>query len=280
MIDKQNTRAILIGVSQFRDPYFIDASPIKNNASDLKKYLMDESILGLADEQILLLNQNRSDGEILDKIEQFLNNTWGDTLIFYFAGHGFKSETGEFFLITNNTNVKRVPKSSISWKEIKKLFETGGYGIQQRFYILDACHSGAATLGGEETLEIAQGSALLAAAKANKKSYFDENQQYTYFTAALFETLNEGVRNLGKPTLSVQALFDKMNAKLQDKNFALEKKVTDRMNEVNFFLNKSFDEVALLLKEGDDFFDKSEYQTAINKYAKALVICNKKKVEN
>ena len=70
MFNTTNTKAILIGVSEFEDAKFVNASPIKNNVTYLYDLFQEDKILGLAQKDILLLNKNETHGQILKKIKK------------------------------------------------------------------------------------------------------------------------------------------------------------------------------------------------------------------
>ncbi|MEA3450393.1 MAG: caspase family protein, partial [Bacteroidota bacterium] len=173
-INSKDTKAILIGVSEFQDKAnFVNAAPIKNNVPKIKELLRDPVILGLPDENILVFTENEKHDEILKGIKTFLSESV-DTIIFYFAGHGYKTKNGDFYMVTNNSYADWIASTAIPWKTIKNMLQQGS-GIQQRFYILDACHSGAATLSADENmLEIPKGSAIIAAASEDEKAYFNK----------------------------------------------------------------------------------------------------------
>lgn len=269
-IDPNKTVAILIGVSEFRDKSFINASPIKNNVTKIKELLQDNEILGLEEKKILVLDKNERHDEILDRIEDFLEQNFVDTVIFYFAGHGYKTDKGDFYLVTNNSNIKHLNISAISWDSIKEILEKGS-GIQQRFYILDTCHSGAATLGeSDETLDIEDGSALLAAAKADRKAYFNENEQYTYFTDAFINILENGIPNYEEPDLAIRPIFQQLDKNLKDRKIEVTIKSAHKIDDVSLFKNKGFDKAELMIKQARSCFELGNYSEAIRNYRDAI----------
>ncbi|MCD4664425.1 MAG: caspase family protein [Bacteroidales bacterium] len=270
-IDPKSTKVILIGVSEFQDKSFINAPPIRNNVAKLNELLQDEKIIGILQKNILILDKNETHSEIYKKIKEFLEQDFTDTVIFYFAGHGYKTDNGKFFFVTNNTIKSFITGTALPWDKIKMLCEEGS-GIQQRFYIIDACHSGAAALGDDdEELELEDGSALIAAAKADSKSYFQATDQYTYFTDALINILESGIQNIEQPELAVKVLYKQLYDNLKNKNFDLTIKTTDKIDNVTLFKNRSFDKVAILLKEGDEYFIKLNFIDAEKCYKDALV---------
>jgi hypothetical protein len=245
LIDPKYTKAVLIGVSEFKDSkHFINAEPIKNNIPALKSLLLNHEIAGLAEENVLEFTENQRHDEILDSIEKFIKEGDIDTIIFYFAGHGFRTIEGEFYLVTNNSKSRRIKSTAILWEDVKRIFESAS-GIQQRFYIIDACHSGAATLGDENNLieDIEKGSALLAAASQNEKAYFDRKEQYTFFTNAIIKTLEEGIDNVEIKGFSITRLFDKIIEQLRRERISIlpQIKITDNIHKVNLFKNINYD---------------------------------------
>ncbi len=275
-MNPKKTKAILIGVSKFQDKSFIDAEPIKNNVQKLAELFKDEDILGLKSSQILVLDKNEKHDEILRKIDEFVSVSYTETVIFYFAGHGYRTTNGNLYLVTNNTNKKFVDTTSISWNNIKTLLEQDGKGIQQRLYILDACHSGAATLGENNFQDIPDGSALIAAADAKAKAYFDEKAKYTYFTEAFIDILENGIDKEEQKGLDFNSIVDNLEHKLRNKNFTITPKTTKGINDAHFFLNKKYDKenairnsINKLIKQADYEADKGRLQEAVKLYIQA-----------
>lgn len=272
MINPDNTKAILIGVSEFQDESFIDALPIKNNVSKLQELFLDKNIIGLSKNDILVLDKNESDADILDSIDKFINKDKRipDTVIFYFAGHGYKDDDGSFYLVTNNSKKNRIKRSSIAWEEIRDKFESGS-GIQQRLYILDACHSGAAELGDkDEVMELEDGSVLLAAAKATSSSFFNASDKYTYFTESLIKILEEGIESIEKSYLHLKPICEELRQKLRSKNFKVTYKSTDKIDNVTFFRNIGFHSFVIHLNQARQYFEQGNYKEAIEKFSLAI----------
>lgn len=271
-IDPKQTKAILIGVSEFQDKSFVNAPPIKNNVEKLADILHDENILGLPEKRILVLNKNENHNEILRAIREFVgdkSDDFADTVIFYFAGHGYKTDNDEFFLVTQNTDKDDIDITSIPWKKIKDILEKGN-GIQQRLYILDACHSGAAALGENDTeTEIAEGSLLIAAAKADEKSYFNSTDPYTHFTNAFINILENGIDKTDAQQIDTNSLFDNLDKILRDKKFEITKKATHKIENVSFFKNVRFDneiekirEIEVEIEKATKLIFEKQYKTA------------------
>ena len=85
-INLQSTKVILIGVSEFQDKSFINANPIKNNVVKLKELLQDGDILGIDKKNIRVFDKSERHDVILNKITEFLDEDFTDTLFFYFDG--------------------------------------------------------------------------------------------------------------------------------------------------------------------------------------------------
>ena len=285
-INPENTGAILIGVSEFQDKSFINAEPIKNNVLKIKELLLNNEIIGLKDENILTFNNNERHDDIIQSIMEFVGNSFIDTIIFYFAGHGYKNDKdGLFYLVTNNTKKDFVEVSSIRWDTIKDMLEKGN-GIQQRFYILDACHAGSAALGeDDDECLINEGSALIAAAKADSKSYFNATDEYTYFSNAFISILENGIEEIEKPGIEIKPLYNLLSENLQSKNFEVTNKTTHKIDSVQFFKNKKYDENAIKkreierqVKEGISCYKKLDFNMAEIIFGRVLSRIEKEKI--
>src|SRR5699024_6671857 len=83
-------------------------------------------------ERLSIESVNNDIKKILDKIES------GDTLIFYFAGHGMVHEN-EAYLLLPDTNPKEIASTALSIKSLNELLKDKDI---TNFRIIDACQSG------------------------------------------------------------------------------------------------------------------------------------------
>ncbi|MEX0345975.1 MAG: caspase domain-containing protein [Rhizobiaceae bacterium] len=138
----------------------------------------------------------------------------GDTVMVFVAGHGVRSDAGQFFLATRTTNMDKLAATGLSWKGLAGRLA----GLNARTFIfLDACHSGSvgdATNDGaaDALLEAAKGSmTVIAASKGRQYSLESPAVGGGYFTTALasiVERRNDpSVDRDGSGTLDLDELY-------------------------------------------------------------------------
>ena len=264
--DPASTLAVLIGMSRYqytqREGGFMPIRPALYNVRDLKRALSDKRIIGLPEENILLLINKRND-EILEALERIVRDERYigiDTLLLYYVGHGLKHrENRQFYLSAYNTNLNFLGETGISFEKIRSILIPSH--IQTRIGIVDCCHSGMASLGSEgpADLEI-KGSFLITSAAANEKPFFDERLQNTYFTKVLLDVLKKGVR-IPRPAVQLDELFGEI---VKDKSIQSTPQcfnLLEPSKAFHFFLNAKFTAV-----EADKYLKEGRFAEALDFY--------------
>lgn len=78
---------------------------------------------------------------ILEKIQETINNSRpGDTILFYFAGHGHKAKDDRTYLLLPDTTLDSLERTGLPLDDISDLLRQAE---RPCFRIFDACHSGA-----------------------------------------------------------------------------------------------------------------------------------------
>lgn len=62
-----------------------------------------------------------------------------DTVLFFFAGHGARTDDGRYFMAVSSTDASRLPETAIDWQKAADLLGTAKGRV---IAVLDACHSG------------------------------------------------------------------------------------------------------------------------------------------
>ncbi|MEO5563559.1 MAG: caspase family protein, partial [Chitinophagaceae bacterium] len=239
-IDTAHTRVILIGSGEFEND-FLPIPPVKGNVEDLYRILVDKRNIGIPPENITVaLNKTNTEVEELLLRVSKLPDT--ETLLIYFSGHGYRSDVDKLHLIARNTRkVEDHILSGIDYDFIKKvILKTSP--AKQKIVILDACHSGIATQGGQDSImEInVTGTYVLASSESDEVSYFDKNKRNTFFTGALLDILRNGIDN-AREMLALNDLYENSKNYLDQKQ---QPRYKDKLNisPADFFVarNPSF----------------------------------------
>ena len=148
-------------------------------------------------------------GEVISKFEQIASGCGhGDTLLFYFSGHGYLLR-GQLFLVWNSTDLSKPVTTAVPVSNLKTILANTRAKV--KLMILDCCHSGAAgektfaksglSTIGEPLIEAAKESAsiILSAcgrsAVAREVPEFESGYLTHYLVEALSNRFDEAVRD-------------------------------------------------------------------------------------
>lgn len=249
-LNPHKTFAILMGSSRFKKG-FSPIPPVKNNLRDLKQLLMDEAILGLQSERIRVIEDETSNDavDLLMEYAHEAKEAKASTLLFYYAGHGYKRTDGKYFLTGTDSDTKLINldgSSGISFDgAIEKVLRQTN--IPQHIIILDACSSGTVALSEGEALPDIdlKGSYTLTSSAHGQDSLFDEALlPHTFFTAELIEALRMGIPN-EKETITLAELHGYLAQRMKAQGYAMSprQRTTNELqaHAYTFCKNKAFD---------------------------------------
>ncbi|WP_099192376.1 caspase family protein [Tepidibacter mesophilus] len=194
--------AIIMSCEEYKDKEYPNISFCHNDA-----FLIEETLVNYCDypqENILLemIGPGYEEGEpeeILEKIKEKLkDSTEGDTILFYYAGHGLV-ENNEAFLILPDTNPEDLEATALPLRNISKVLKENKR-INVR--VFDACHSGMDVRGTTcitsdsfNDLMIEEGWVTLASCSKYERSYPDASKQQGIYTYMLVESIKEFKEN-------------------------------------------------------------------------------------
>lgn len=154
---KGQYRIVLIGVNGYEH-----TSPLTLSVADVQRigrtlgdrggvagsYQFLEMTDGMPDD----LKPTRAN--ILKKLPEFLRASHdGDTILFFYSGHGFQADDGRTFLAPIDCDPARLDTTGVSLATVRELLDR--CRASTKFCVIDACHSGAAKGGpGEVTAAI------------------------------------------------------------------------------------------------------------------------------
>jgi len=202
------SRAVLIGVKDYKD-FGLPALPAATgNINDLATSLADPVLWGLDAEHCTRLHDPAAPADVADALERS-SLAAQDTFIVYFSGHGLIGG-GELFLATRNTSPARFRYTGLPYEWIREIVRS--CPARRRIVILDCCfsnHSSHATAGspsailGQITIE---GAYILAAAPEISVSTGRTTAHHGAFTGGLLEVMQTGLAN-GSPFLTLDDVY-------------------------------------------------------------------------
>jgi hypothetical protein len=139
----ENRYALIVASYQYEDPQLKQLTSPKEDANAFARVLRDDHI-GCFQVKTLL---NRPSQEVSEAIEEFFEDRKrDDLLLFYFSGHGVKSEDGKLYFAQVNTVLKnKLRSTAISSDFLNELMKNSR--SRRQIMILDCCFSGAFAKG-------------------------------------------------------------------------------------------------------------------------------------
>jgi formylglycine-generating enzyme required for sulfatase activity len=245
------TFAILMGSSQFEEESFVPIPPVVNNLRDLQEVLADKAILGLNPNHIRVI-ENQTSTRALRALRQYADEAKASkatTLLFYYAGHGYRRTDNKYFLTATDSHMETINidgTSGVSYEDaIKKILKDTR--IAQHIIIIDACSSGTIAQGDETALPDIdlKGSYTLTSSADRQASFFDEQlRPHTFFTAELLDMLRQGIDS-DRDSLTLAELYAQLQQRMKARQYAMspQQKTTQELqpHTYTFCRNKAFD---------------------------------------
>lgn len=188
------SRAILIGASRFDDLESLPA--VHNNLHDLKAALSDNDTGILPAERIMVVDDPRSPGEMMQDLRRAALQA-DDFLLVYYAGHGVRDQrrNERLYLAVRETEHDGPAGTAVSFEDVRDVIEDSR--ARTRVLILDCCYSGMAvgamSGGAVDAQEIAVGgTAVVTSSPPNKIALAPPGDRHTAFTGELITLLRNG----------------------------------------------------------------------------------------
>ena len=119
----------------------------------------------------------------------------GDTIIFFFAGHGLKGRDGRFYMATSAADPDDIAGTALAWDDLARVLAQANARV---IVFLDACHSGAAGTDFFATNDdaargilrnIPSGLVVFSASKGREVSLENAEVGGGFFTTAVAEVI-------------------------------------------------------------------------------------------
>ncbi|GAA4918932.1 UvrB/UvrC motif-containing protein [Stackebrandtia albiflava] len=205
--------AILLGTAGYTDPGIPDIPGVVNNITDLAARLADPENGGFDPARVHTFPGFgwETVPEILEVAEAAT-----DTLLMYFAGHGFVEPDGELYLGLTGTVAGRARHTAWPYDRLRGIMRDSP--AANKLVVLDCCYAGRAidTLSGDSGLSgqlDVSGSYVLTATSATRLAHAPHGDRNSAFTAALLHLLRQGLDDGGE-FLRVAQLFPHVSAYL------------------------------------------------------------------
>lgn len=189
--------AIIVGINDYEDPGLPDLRYGVQDAKLVHKVLTQApdgfgpgNVILLTDDQPDVLRRPTRSGIIRFLTTWFAEPVAGDTILFYFAGHGAESQ-GQSFLLPSDATLANPGLTGLQLEMVKECLRQ--CKAEKKVLVVDSCHSGAGRDVGvmgattaQTLFEKAKGLVTLASCGQEERSYeWDEKGQgaFSYFLA-------------------------------------------------------------------------------------------------
>ncbi|GAA2845673.1 hypothetical protein Acy02nite_47250 [Actinoplanes cyaneus] len=217
--DIAGSRVVLAGTATYRHGDYPPLPAVRNNLADLKTALTDHRLWGIPVANVRVVSDPQQTSEITEQLRQAAREAT-DTLIFYYAGHGFLSEKIPALYLTGRDSRKHSGSSALEYRYIRE--EVLESRARRKIVILDCCYSGNAhvVMSGDAALQDIKGAYVLTSSRRNEASTAPAEARHTAFTGALLEVLTSGVEYLkDREFLTVDEIFREVRAELARSGF-------------------------------------------------------------
>ncbi len=272
-MDTNTSRALIIGASEFpKDSNLNSSEAVIANLKSFADILANEKIIGLADSQVNILENNQDNTAIKEQLALAAEQS-GSTLIVYYTGH-IVIRKGQLFLGTYNSTLKQIHVNGISLAELMSIL--GESEISQKILIFDAVYSNTASGLPEDTEQIIKNTfnhyeqehsdIFLISSPGNTYNIND----HPNFTNRFVEVLSKGIPE-EKGILSLQDIYDALSTLSEQDNkqgFPIFGK-KGRKSTITFAYNHQFIRFRDLRKQAERLFDEGNYQEVLPLYREA-----------
>jgi proteasome lid subunit RPN8/RPN11 len=195
--DPARSYAVLIGVWSYDATTVLDLPAVENNLSALRTVLTDPDRTALPPEHCVTVRNPRDARTVFRLLKQYAARA-EDTLLVYFAGHGFTGDRNELYLSLTETHPDELPVSAIAYDVVRQLVRESP--ARNRVVVLDTCFSGLAVqdMAGDAAAAVLgqvgiEGTYILTATERNAPALAPPGARYTSFTGELIHLLVGGV---------------------------------------------------------------------------------------
>lgn|GEM_PF-84764 len=213
--DPARSYAILVGVWAYDADAVLDLPAVENNLAALRAVLTDPARTALPPDRCVVIRNPRDARTVFRQLKQYASAA-EDTLLVYFAGHGFTGDRNELYLSLAETHPDELPVSAIAYDVVRQLVRESP--ARNRIVVLDTCFSGLAVqdMASDPTAAVLgqvgiEGTYILTATERNAPALAPAGARYTAFTGELLRLLVGGVPD-GPDLLTFSEIYRQLYA--------------------------------------------------------------------
>ncbi|WP_433323747.1 caspase, EACC1-associated type [Spirillospora sp. CA-294931] len=242
--NRNDSRVVLVGTARYADAGLPDLPAVANNLSALQR-AFTRGPWGLPQDRCTVLLDPEDPATVLGALHDAASDT-GDTLVFYYSGHGLANALGideQLLLGMPRSSPHSRRWLSLSFDAVREIFLDPATTAKRKVVILDCCYAGLAggmsdseSLGGSANVT---GSYVLCAAGPTSRAVARPGAIYTEFTGALLDLHDRGLAGAG-PTLSMDTVYRWLVQELPGRGYPRpQQNNRDLGGQISFIVNTS-----------------------------------------
>ena len=202
--DEQRLFAVVVGVGDYDDELLPDLNYAVKDANDFARVLETKKGYPYGDVQVkTLVGREASRDEILEAMTWMKQEVTGtDLCMFYFAGHGYCDEDGNFYFMTDGSTTDNFYSKGLSSDDLMKRVRRVGSNV---VVFADACYSGA-MLRAQSLVGRMSNLVLYASSSPDNRSMEDPAWGNGAFTQALLSAFKNKAKRSEDSGLSTRWL--------------------------------------------------------------------------
>lgn len=234
-----NGYALFIGVEVYKDKLITNLPATFNDVTELRKVLTDPTKCGYKRENVKsLIGVEATNKDILDSLDWLIENAENDpeaTILFYYSGHGWKSEDSKlpkYYLIPYDCAVDNISGTAISDEVLSTKLDQ--ISSERLVVLIDSCHAGGTTKDVEplppgfskatippskiyEIFHSGSGRVVISSSRENERSYLREpDLDHSIFTVHLLEALLGKAHTYNQGKIGIIDVFTYLAAKVPE----------------------------------------------------------------
>ncbi|MGW1588326.1 caspase, EACC1-associated type [Streptomyces sp. NPDC002386] len=200
LVDYSESRAILIGVSNYEDQSLPKVPAAQFSLQGMYSVLTDPELCGWPEDRVTVFEDPPVATKLAQRLRRIAEETTG-VLLVYFVGHGILSETGELCLAVSETESKDPDLTGLEYERVRRALT--GSPARAKMVIMDCCYSGRAIMGlsktGNQMADVTDVSGVYTLTAADGIAYAlppigkSEAPLATSFTRALVDSIRLGI---------------------------------------------------------------------------------------
>ncbi|MEU1320675.1 caspase family protein [Streptomyces tibetensis] len=210
--------AILIGVSQYRDPSLLDVPAARNSLHAMHRLLTTPELCGWSEDQVHVLEDSAGATDLALEVHRLAEETTG-TLLIYFVGHGVVSKSGALCLAAGDTQLRYPDLTGLEFDKVRSALLDSP--AQVKLVILDCCYSGRiiqglAGAGDSQLVDSTDIHGVYTLTAADQVAHVPSRDETaaTSFTQVLCDVVRSGIPG-APPALALTDIYPKLKSTLK-----------------------------------------------------------------